>query len=186
MRELQELWRELWVERRRLLLVVLGLVWGTLGLTVLLAFGEGFDSAMNRALAASGDAMLRLWGGATTRAFAGLPAGRPIPLDADDVARVAQVPGVALVSAEFRQEARAVAGGRVQNARVLGVDPDYAAVRGIEMADGGRFLSAADCGERRRVAVLGDKLARDLFGDARKALGGTVLLWDAPFTVTGL
>src|SRR5262249_27318490 len=186
MRELAELWRELWVERRRLTLVVLGLVWGTLGLTVLLAFGEGFHGAMGRALAASGDAMLRLWGGATTRAFGGLPPGRPIPLEADDTARAAQVPGVTLVSAEFHQEARAVAGGRAQNVRVLGVDPGYAAVRGMELADGGRFLSAADCGERRRVAVLGDKLARDLFGDARAALGGTLLLWDAPFTVTGL
>jgi putative ABC transport system permease protein len=186
MRELAELWRELWVERRRLTLVVLGLVWGTLGLTVLLAFGDGFHAAMGRSLAASGDAMLRLWGGATTRAFGGLPPGRPIPLEPDDVARVAQVPGVQLVSAEFHQEARAVAGGRVQNARVLGVDPDYIAVRGIVLADGGRFLSAADCGERRRVAVLGDKLARDLFGDPRKALGGTLLLWDAPFTVVGL
>src|SRR5262249_61838713 len=99
MRERAELWRELWVERRRLTLVVLGLVWGTLGLTVLLAFGEGFHGAMGRALAASGDAMLRLWGGATTRAFGGLPAGPPVPLDPDDVARLAPQARVALGSA---------------------------------------------------------------------------------------
>src|SRR5262249_42173987 len=184
MRERAELWRELWVERRRLTLVVLGLVWGTLGLTVLLAFGEGFHGAMGRALAASGDAMLRLWGGATTRAFQGLPAGRPVPLEADDGARGAQGAGVRPRGPAVPPGARA--GSRAQNARVLGVDPDYATLRGMELADGGRFLSAADCGERRRVAVLGDKLARDLFGDARSALGGTLLLWDAPFTVIGL
>ena len=71
MHELRELWAELWSARRRLLPVVLGLLWGTVGLSVLLAFGGGFDTAMQRALTQSGRDMLRFRGGVTARAFDG-------------------------------------------------------------------------------------------------------------------
>src|SRR5205085_1849919 len=100
-------------------------------------------------------------------------------------ARVLGIPGVRAVSVEHQQSGRlSGATSAPRNATVLGVDPDYAFVRGMAIAPGSRFLTAADQQERRRVVVLGDKLAGALFGNA-EAVGATVTLWDTPFLVVG-
>lgn len=63
--------------------------------------------------------------------------------------------------------------------------PAYAAVRNLELA-AGRFLAEPDEAARARVAVLGDKIARRLFGEPQAALGETVLLFRAPVRVVGV
>lgn len=186
LREFTELWRELWVERSRLLLVVLGLVWGTVGLSLLTAFGSGMHDSMADILKTSGDAMLRLYAGSTTRPFAGLPAGRRIALLPEDAARAKSVSGVVAVSVEHQQGGRLLGStGVPRNATVLGVDPDYADVRGMRIAEHSRFLQQADQEERRRVVVLGDKLAQALLGNA-EPVGASITLWDTPFLVIGV
>ena len=93
--------RELAVDRSRTVLVVLGVVWGTLSLTIVLSFGEGFHEAMTRALDASGKSQLRLWSGATTRPYAGMPAGRWIGLVPEDARLIRErVPGVSATAAD--------------------------------------------------------------------------------------
>ena len=94
MNELRELLREIQANRRRLLPVVIGLCFGTLGLSVLLAFGDGFDTAMNGALQRSGETMVRWFGGVTSRPFRGQPAGRTTPLLPGDVDLLRTAPGV--------------------------------------------------------------------------------------------
>ncbi len=187
MHELRELGRELCSSRRALIPVVLGLVWGTVGLSVLMAFGEGFAVAMGASLARSGDAMLRFSSGATTQPFAGLPAGRRLQLDDSHLAHVASAPGVIAVSPEYQLSSVVASAHRVRgtNATTCGVGSDYTFVRGFDVHAGGRFLSARDVEDRRRVVVLGDALAAQLFphGDA---VGQRVRLWDAPFLVVGV
>jgi putative ABC transport system permease protein len=187
--ELGEQLRELWASRRRLLPVLLGLCFGTLGLAVLLGFGNGFDRAMHSSLAQSGDALLRWSNGTTSRPFVGQPAGRNVVLTMADVELLGAAPGVVAASPHLSLETRAVAEGGVgRNAPVAAVGAAWATVKGRSVAAGGRFLSPVDEGERRRVVVLGGAVARELFGTAaNEALVGRRLqLWDQPFTVVGV
>lgn len=184
--ELGELLRELWAVRRRLAPVVLGLAFGTLGLSVLLAFGEGFDEAMLAALSRSGDSMIRFYGGGTSRPFGGQPAGQPVRLSAREADLLATAPGVVAVSPEAQLNGRLIGdGGRNTNALVVAVGHDWAFVRGKSVRSDGRFLSPLDSAERRRVAVLGEKLARTLFG-RDDVVGRSVRIFDAPFTIVGV
>lgn len=186
MSELGELLRELWAVRRRLAPVVLGLAFGTLGLSVLLAFGDGFDDAMRAALSRSGDAMLRFSGGGTSRPFDGQPAGRAVPLSAREADLLATAPGVVAVSPEVQFGGRVIGdGGRNTNATIVAVGDAWAFVRGRSVRADGRFLSPSDSAERRRVAVVGEKLARTLFG-RDDVVGRGVRIFDAPFTVVGV
>src|SRR5262245_3611256 len=107
---LRDLWNELWAERSRMAMVTLGLVWGTLSLTVLMAFGQGSHEAMTGVLANSGQDLLRLSSGGTSRSFAGLPAGRLVRLRYDDVQALRSVPGVRAVCAEFADSAQVTVG----------------------------------------------------------------------------
>lgn len=187
MTELGELLREAWHNRRRLLPVVLGLGCGMLSLVVLLAFGDGFSTAMHAALARSGDRLLRWYGGSTSRPYEGRPAGRPVPLTVAEHELLANAPGVLAASPEVQLRARLIAdeGGRPVNANTVAVGAQWAFARGRTVAPTGRFLSPIDEQERRRVIVLGGRLAVLLFGHA-DVIGRSVRLFDAPFLVVGV
>lgn len=185
MREVLELAAELWADRRRLRLVVFALAWGTLGLTVLAGFGEGFERAMREVLTHSGDRMLRVTGGSTSQPHLGLAAGRIVRLEPDAVDALRTQPGVRRSSVEYTASGRLVAGTAGVSANVRGVEPEYAAIRGLVVAAGGRFVNAVDGAERRRVVVLGERLARELFG-ARDALGLELRIGSQPYRVVGI
>lgn len=179
--------RDLLADRSRVLLVLLGVVWGTLSLTVVLSFGEGFESAMKRAMRNSGRDILRVWGGATTRPNAGLPAGRWIGLRPSDAERIrSAVSGIRAVSSEFHSFEEPVEyGGLRSNARLHGVDACYGELRQILPLPGGRFLDEEDVREARRVAFLGDAIKARLFGSG-PAVGRTIEIAGTPFTVIGV
>lgn len=182
---LREVLQDLWAERRSLRAIWLLLMAGTMALTMLMGFGEGMHLAMDQVFRQSSDRMLRYSSGATTRPHGGLAAGRIIRPRWQDAAAVRALPGVAAVSCEFQLGAPVQAGARRVNVNVLGVEPDYAAIRGMWPRPGGRFLSAADLDQRRRVLCLGASLAADLFG-AADPIGATVRVRDVPFTVVGV
>ncbi|MBN1420246.1 MAG: ABC transporter permease [Planctomycetes bacterium] len=179
--------RDLAVDRTRTVLVILGVVWGALSLTVVLSFGSGLDLAMGRAMRATGRDLILLWGGTTSRPHAGLPAGRWIGLEAEDALHIRErVPGVGEVSVEFIAGGVGVeGGGRRANAQVHGVSSCYGDLRYFPPEPGGRFLDERDEADRRRVAFLGDAVKERLFGD-RPATGKKISIWGAPFTVVGV
>lgn len=179
--------RELAADRARSLLVVLGVVWGTLSLAVVFAFGTGLQRAIETALRASGTDLVRVWSGATTRSHAGVPPGRWIGLEPEDGRLIAKgIPGVRGVSVEFIAGNQTINGNREPfNGAIHGVEPAYGGLRSIRSASGGRFLNARDEAERRRVVFLGDAVKRRLFGN-QPAVGASIDIWGRPFTVVGV
>ena len=65
----------------------------------------------------------------------------------------------------------------------MGVEPNYAAIRFVPLAEG-RFFDADDLADRRRVVVLGSKSATLLF-PGRPMIGETITINDTSFTVIG-
>lgn len=180
--------RELWSERRRVGLVALGVLWGSLGLTLLVSFGLEFKSATGATMVRIGDDLLRFSAGATTRPFSGLPSGRPIRLVPDDALAVAAaVPEVRAVSVEYSTgTSTPVRCGDVAfDARLVGVDPSFGELRVQVPEPFGRFLNAHDADEHRRVAFLGDRIRDRLFG-SEPAVGRTFEILGVPFTVIGV
>jgi len=88
--------------------------------------------------------------------------------------------------APFVSTTMAVRAGDIKiPAQLVATWPDYREVRNLDLISG-RFLSDGDLADRERVVVLGDKIARRLFGRPEKALGETVLLFRAPVRVIGV
>ncbi len=65
-------------------LTVLAIAWGTLSIVLLLSFGEGLKRSFARGSRGMGEGIAVVWPGSTTRAYMGLPSGRPIPLKEED------------------------------------------------------------------------------------------------------
>jgi len=72
------------VRRKRAMLTMAAIAWGTLSLLLLLAFGEGLRDRLVTANDAMGKDLAIVWPGTTTRPFAGLPTGRFVPLRVED------------------------------------------------------------------------------------------------------
>jgi putative ABC transport system permease protein len=101
--------------------------------------------------------------------------------DARDIAR--EIVGVNGVAAEYRAEVPVKAGALARQPRVAGVEPSYSHLREAPVVSG-RFFDEADDLQGQRVAVLGGRIARDLFG-ARSPVGELIRISGINFTVIG-
>jgi putative ABC transport system permease protein len=172
--------------RKRIGLTVLAIAWGTLSIVLLLSFGEGMKRAFHRGKNGMGEGIGILWPGATTRAYLGLPSGRTISFVDEDLEILrARIPSLASVSREYAKFSSIAAGTKTLNVRVRGVDPSFGEMRNIIPRAGGRFVNELDAKQKRRVVVLGDELATDLFG-ATEPVGKTVLINQSSFLVIGV
>ncbi|MFO1051189.1 MAG: ABC transporter permease [Planctomycetota bacterium] len=181
-----ELLAELRRHRTRTLLSLSAVAWGSFAILVLLAFSVGMQDLFERRSRGIGDGVAIAWPQRTSRPWQGLPAGRPLSFTRDDVLAVgAAVPTIDAISAEIRAQGRAEVAGQVVRVALCGVEPEYATLRALRAASGGRFLSPADIDERRRVVFLGDALARRLFGSG-DPIGRSVRFGAAPWLVIGV
>jgi putative ABC transport system permease protein len=168
----------------RTFLTMFGIAWGVGSLLVLVGLGEGFRSGQHRQLSTFGNDLVMLWDG-TIPALANQHTGmRPYQLTPGDEEAIRSLPQVRAVTAFLsRNDLYEVSAYANSSGQVLGVEPNYTAVRFVPLAEG-RFLTADDVAERRRVVVLGSKSATLLF-PGRPMLGETITINDVAFTVVG-
>lgn len=184
---LSEFARDLRAQKLRTFLTVFGIVWGTVAIVVLLAFGMGFKRQMAINMHGIGESIAIMFPGSTTRAFGGFGIGRPIRFTEDDAALLAtQLPEIRDISPEYSSmETPVRLGENIVNSLVAGIYPVYGEMRNIIPAAGGRFINEPDLAQRRRVVVLGDEVRTQLFGES-EAVGRVILIGEVPFTVVGV
>lgn len=175
------------VQKKRAVLTIASIAWGSVALLLLLAFGEGLKQQLSRGSAGMGTNLAVLWMGETSRPWQGLPAGRAIRPRVDDVALLRErIPGLVGIVAEMRSWRIAFTyGSRTVNGRLTGSSPEYGELRNYYAQAGGRFLDALDEAAKRRVVFLGNERAQEIFGDA-DPVGKTLLINQTPFTVVGV
>ncbi|MEX0843199.1 MAG: ABC transporter permease, partial [Gemmatimonadota bacterium] len=171
----------------RSILTLLGIAWGTTAVVLLLAFGVGLERQMVTNARGLGDGLVIVSGGRTTLSFRGLPERRPIRFveaDADLLAR--EIPEIEVVTPEYGAWGRYLSvGGQRTQVYLTGVRADYGDLRNVFARSGGRFINDRDVELNRRVIVLGNEVARLLFGEA-EPVGREVMLGRSPFTVVGV
>ncbi|MDH3297661.1 MAG: ABC transporter permease [Gemmatimonadota bacterium] len=188
-RALHELWEDVRAQKLRTTLTLLGIAWGTVAVVVLLAFGTGLERHTVKRFHGLGDRIVILFGGETTKPFAGFGDGRPIRLrEADAQLLMDQVPEIVLLSPEYGSRSAPVRNGRaVANPNITGVWPSYTYLRNVIAEAGGRFINDDDLDQRRRVIVLGDGVRELLFeNETGDVVGRQVLVGNTPFTVIGV
>lgn len=172
--------------RKRMLLTVVAIAWGTLSIVMLLSFGEGMKRAFHKGTRGMGENIGVLWPGSTTRAYAGMGSGRTISFqDEDGEMLLSRIPSLAAVSREYSVRRGLTAGLKTVNARLRGVDPSFGEIRNHVPQPGGRFINEEDARQKRRVIFLGEELAQDLFG-TQSVVGRELTINQSVFTVIGV
>jgi putative ABC transport system permease protein len=169
----------------RSFLTMFGILWGVISVVILSATGEGFQRGNQHVLEELGKNIAIVWGSRTTMQAGGARAGRRILLTMEDARALERESNmIAVVSAEINRGGIQVKSA--YNAAALtvdGIEPEYQAIRTIDIA-AGRPFGFADEEEARRVALVGPDAATQLFG-SREAIGQTLHLNGMPYTVIG-
>jgi len=165
--------------------------WGVFMLVLLLAAGDGLENAMRWNY--RDDAINSIWlqSGRTTQAHAGHPKGRRISLDDGDVELVEALPESGHVTGRYIPpgDTRIAHGSRVSTFDIRSTHPDHKHLEGTQLITG-RFISERDLEQRRKVAVIGRRVATFLFPDTRpeapELVGAEVRVAGIVFTVVGV
>lgn len=174
-------------QRHRLILTVFALCWGTISIMLLLGFGEGMYQSLLGSQKGMGEGILVVWGGGTTKPYKGLGKGRQIMFIPEDVEILrANIPEIRNVGGEYhRWGVSTKFGDQVRTSHVNGIPSFFEEARVHYPQSGGRMINEKDIELKRRVAFLGDGIAKELFGDV-DPVGKEMLLQSIPFTVVGV
>ncbi|HUU46357.1 MAG TPA: ABC transporter permease [Acidobacteriota bacterium] len=183
---LRYFWADFRKQKKRAALTVAAIVWGTMSILLLLAFGHGLNEQLDKNGRALGENIMIVWGGQTSVPFQGLPRGRRIRFLPEDVEILKRsIPEIERIGAEYsRWGIDLVRDQTVLSQHVGGEYPTYEEMRTHYPQIGGRYINQMDMDLKRRVIFLGYDLVGKLFPEG-DAVGKTVLLASVPFTVIG-
>ena len=183
---IQEFYLDLKAQKLRAFLTMFGIVWGTVTIIVLIAFGVGFKKQMSINMHGIGESIAIMFPGKTTKAWEGFGIGRPMSFVEEDTKLLAsQVRGMKAISPEFGRRTLTRVGQNILTPLVSGIYPIYADMRNIIPEQGGRFIDDLDMKQRRRVCVIGDKVKEFLFSESN-AIGKILYIGEVPFMVVGV
>src|SRR5574338_787519 len=172
-------WKEIWAtlrsNRLRTFLTAFGVFWGILMLMAMLGFGSAIQAGSKRQMKGMATNMLFCWGQTTTEAYDGLPPGRYVRFDTDDIELLRRLPGVEYLAPRLQL------GGWMSNFTVqyenksgtFTVMADYPELNKIVAFEyeAGRFINDRDIAESRKVVVIGKALRDQLFPPDEDPIG---------------
>jgi putative ABC transport system permease protein len=179
--------REFKSQRLRMVLTIAGITWGTIAITLLMAFSMGIGKQMMKASNGLGKGIVLVWPGQTSMVYEGLPQGRRLHFAAEDMQLIKdRVTEIDKISGEYLRWGVNVEYGNVHISKLVsGVYPEFGELRSHYPQLGGRFLNDLDLEQKRRVVFLGDKVAKEIFG-SMDPIGKLVTLNGVPFEVIGV
>jgi putative ABC transport system permease protein len=176
----------LWAHKLRSFLTMFGIAWGVGSLLLLVGLGEGFRSGQEKQLATLGQNIMFMFPGRIPAVAGSTQSGQTYYFTYQDYLAVrteAKFVG-ALSPVLNREDIRAVSDYGSTNGQIFGVASDYNRIRNVPV-EPGRWFNDEDNSERRRVAIVGWELLKNMF-PGRPAVGSTILLNGVSFDVIGV
>jgi len=162
LRVIQVALRALAANKLRSALAVLGLFIGTFSFIAMIGIGKGAEKRATESIQNLGVNLIFIYPGAQNRMM-----GRGTTADTltlEDTVGMDRLPHVVAVAPDLSRNYTLKYMAKSLNSRVTGTSPEFMICRNYKIGTG-EFFTKADIIGKRRVVVLGAKLARDLFGD---------------------
>jgi putative ABC transport system permease protein len=171
--------------RLRSFLSMLGIAIGVAAVILLTSIGEGTRVYVVSQFTQFGTNIMAVNPGKSkTLGVPGVLGGTTRKLTIDDAEAAARIPGIETMVPVTMGQARVEAGERARSVTVLGATPDLPRLWKFGARQGG-FWQRGDPRSGAAYAVLGPRLARELFGE-RSPLGELVRIAGSRFRVTGV
>lgn len=174
----------------RTLLTAFGVLWGIFILVILLAAGKGLENGVKQGFDGMATNSMFMWSQTASRPYKGLPRGRRYNFRIDDVQALKnQIPDLKYVSPRnqlggFGGANNVVRGLQNGAYNVYGDYPEIIEQQPMDVTSG-RFINYADIHEKRKVAVIGDAVRRELFEKDENPIGEFIKINEVNFMVIG-
>ena len=185
---LQEIWGAIKRNKMRTIATGFAVASGIFLMIILQGASNGIIHTLEKNSGAMAFDVIQVWGGYTSMPHEGWREGRRIKLDERDMAMARETLGENVVSAtaDVSQGGLiASVGDNYMSVSLEGVYPDYAAIEGFNITQG-RFVNKIDMDERRKVVIMSEDNAKNLFKDRLSPINRYVKIDNAHYKVVGL
>lgn len=182
----QEIFSTIRKNKLRTFLTALGVFWGIFMLVFILGMGNGLETGVFRNFGSGAKNIMFVWTYKTALPYKGLSPGRFIRLNLDDMESITKdIQGVGGVAPRIYLGNRTVT--YKDQSSTYESTGDYPLSKDIEgfVMDEGRYLNDNDIEDRRKVAVIGRTVKKELFGDS-SAVGKHIRVAGIDFQVVGV
>jgi putative ABC transport system permease protein len=173
------------VNKLRSGLTMLGIIIGVAAVIVMIAVGSGAQARVKEQIAGLGSNLMILWAGSVTTAGVRGGTGTAQTLVEDDAwAVMREIAEVQVAAPTQRGSGQIVWGNANWLASIVGTTPEYFEARDWGLVRG-RLFEAGEMSGAGKVAIIGQTVARELFGDG-DPVDQIIRVRGVPFTVIGL
>lgn len=172
--------------KMRSALTMLGVFIGVAALIAMVAIGQGANEAVRKQIESLGTNLLVIVPGATNMGGMRSGQGSASTLTVVDAAALRrEAPAVGGVSYLIRQSGQVQYANQNWTTNIQGVSANYPPTTNWQITDG-RGISREDVNSAALVAVLGQTVARQLFGNEESPIGAVIQVKSMPLRVIGL
>jgi putative ABC transport system permease protein len=184
--KLNEIWQTITRNKTRSLLTAFGVFWGMFMFIGMLGIGQGFENGLKKMVNVTTNSMF-VMARSTTVEYKGFNAGRWWNMTQDDITLLkTQIPEIEAISGViWLNNVKAVFNEKNSDVTVLGIDNLYYKVENQNIISG-RGISYLDVAERRKVCVIGNEAAEQLFDSSEDPVGQMIKVGAVYFTIIGI
>src|SRR5262245_13560043 len=175
--------RALRVNKLRSTLTMLGIIIGVAAVITMIAVGAGAQARVEEQIKSLGSNLILLLPGSVTSGGARMGSGSRNTLTEDDAYAIQRDVANVQAAPQLRGTGQVVAGNNNWSTVFYGITPEYFEVRNWVIAAGKGF-EPADLTGSAKVALLGETVVRNLFGDV-DPIGQVIRIRKVPFVVIG-
>ena len=171
--------------KMRTFLTGFSISWGIFMFCILLSAGNGLRNGMVQNFGSRAVNSVQYTARTTSMTHQGLPANRRIHLNNNDIEFVrTQIPEADIISPRIATNLAVNYGVRNTNSLFVGISPDFQHIGGITIRQG-RYINGIDIRDRRKVAVINERMAEVLFPN-QDPLGRIMIAGGLGYTVVGI
>jgi putative ABC transport system permease protein len=176
--------RALRVNKLRSTLTMLGIIIGVAAVITMLAVGAGAQARVEEQIKGLGTNLILLLPGSVTSGGVRMGSGSRNTLTEDDSYAIQrEIQDVQVAAPQLRGTGQVVAGNNNWSTVIYGITPEYFEARNWVISTG-RGIEPADLTSSAKVALIGETVTKNLFGDG-DPIGQVIRIRKVPFMVIG-
>jgi putative ABC transport system permease protein len=184
-------WSEIYATIRRYklrtALTAFGVFWGIFMLIILLGAGQGFENGVVGGFGIAKNTVF-IWSQTTSIPYKGNKIGRNVQLTNDDVIAIKEkIKEVKVLAprSQIRGEFKISRNNKTSSFTVYGDYPDFIDVKPTIITSG-RFINQIDIKDRRKVAIIGERVKELMFRPDEDPIGQYIKIKGVFFKVVGV
>jgi len=187
----QEILSALKKNKLRAVLTAFGVFWGVFMLIIMLGSGNGLQNGVTKDFKKIATNSVFIWPRRTTVSYKGFPQGRRFRFNNDDIKALKDnIPEIEYIAPRnklggHRGISNVNRGQKNGAFSIYGDFPEISFIRLMDITDG-RFMNHLDLKEKRKVAVIGARVFKILFGPGEDPIEQYIKIQGIHFKVVGV